>query len=148
MSYGRKNAVIAAAIWTFVLAGLLVTVFLPGPVRFAAPDYGPWRLLSAFFILPGLVTNAWLGWRAKHGKDRGDMDERDDAIARRASQATLVVTVVMVYLLSIILFEAYYETGAVPTGWLWLLAYGTAAVVSLVHALASLFFDVTGLGDA
>lgn len=148
MSYARKNAIIAAVIWTLVLLALTATVLIPGPERFTAPEYSLWRLISAVVVLPGFIVNAWLGWRTKRGRERGDMDERDEAIARRASQATLLVTAMLFYLAAILLYEGYNDTGAVPAGWLWLLAYGGVALVSLVHAVVSLIVDVAGTTDA
>lgn len=144
MSYARKNAVITAVIWALVLAALTATVLIPGPERFTAPEYSFWRLLSAVVILPGFIVNAWLGWRTKRGKETGEMDERDEVVARRASQVTLLVTAMLVYLAAILLYESYHDTRAVPAGWLWLLAYGSVALVSLVHAVASYIVDVTG----
>ena len=128
MSYARTNAVIAAVIWTLVLLALTATVLIPGPERFTAPDYALWRLLSAAVVLPGFIVNAWLGWRTKRGKERGELDERDEAVARRASQGTLIVTAMLVYFAAILLYEGYHDTGAVPVGWLWLLAYGSVAL--------------------
>ncbi len=104
-------------------------------------------MLTAAIILPGFLLNAWLGWRSRRGHQLGELDERDDAIARRASEATLVVVAVLVYVVSIILYETYRDSGAVPTGWLHLLAYGTVAVVSLVHAAATLVVDLSGAGN-
>jgi hypothetical protein len=148
MSYARKNAVIAAVIWTLVLLTLTATVLIPGPERFTAPEYSLWRLISAAVVLPGFLVNAWLGWRTKRGKERGELDERDEAVARRASQGTLLVTAMLVYLAAILLYEGYNDAGVVPAGWLWLLAYGSVALVSLVHAVASFVVDVSGTTDA
>ncbi|MDT8323748.1 MAG: hypothetical protein RRA94_06540 [Bacteroidota bacterium] len=148
MSYARKNAIITAAIWAVVLIGLLLSVLLPGPERFAVPEYAPWRLISAIVILPGFLVNAWLGWRTKRGKERGEIDERDEAIARRASQITLMAIGMVVFLAGILLYDLYRDTGGVPAGWLWLLAYGTVALLSLVHALAGLLLDLRGDPDA
>jgi hypothetical protein len=77
----------------------------------------------------------------------GELDERDDAIARRASEATLIVVAVVVFSTSMILYETHSDSGAVPTGWLYLLAYGTFALVSLVHAVATLVVDMSGAAD-
>lgn len=148
MSYARKNAIITAAIWAAVLAGLLLTVLLPGAERFATPEYAPWRLISAAVILPGFLVNAWLGWRTKRGKERGEMDERDDAIARHASQITLLAVGMIVFLAALLLYDLYRDTNGVPAGWLWLLAYGTVAVLSFVHAAAGLVLDLRGDPDA
>jgi hypothetical protein len=147
MSYARRNAIVATIIWTLILGGLVASVLGPGVSRFTDPDQWIWRLLTAAIILPGFLLNAWLGWRSRRGHQLGELDERDDAIARRASEATLVVVAVLVYVVSIILYETYRDSGAVPTGWLHLLAYGTVAVVSLVHAAATLVVDLSGAGN-
>ena len=147
MSYARRNAIIATIIWTLILGGLIASVLGPGISLFTAPAQGIWRLLAAVIILPGFLLNAWLGWRSKRGRQLGELDERDDAIARRASEATLIVVAVLIYVTSIILYETYHDSGAVPTGWLYLLAYGTVVMVSLVHAVATLVVDLSGAAD-
>ena len=147
MSYAQRNAIIATIIWTLILGGLIASVLGPGVSRFTAPDQWIWRLLAAAIILPGFLLNAWLVWRSKRGRRLGELDERDDAIARRASEATLIVVAVLIYVTSITLYETHHESGAVPTGWLYLLAYGTVAVVSLVHAVATLVVDLRGEAD-
>mgnify|MGYP001217591856 FL=1 len=148
MTYARHNAMITAVIWAVVFAGVLLTVLLPGPGRFVSPEYSIWRLISAIIILPGFLVNAWLGWRSKRGKERGEMDERDAAVSRRAAQVTLFATTIAVFLAALFLYEGYYVAGAVPAGWLWLMAYGTVAFMSFVHAAAALVIDVTGATDA
>ncbi len=147
MSYARKNAIIASIIWTLILGGLIAVVLGPGASRFTAPDQSIWRFLAAAIILPGFLLNAWLGWRSKRGRQLRELDERDEAVARRASVATLIVVAIVVYLTSIILYETHLDSGTVPTGWMYLLAYGTMAVVSLAHAVATLVVDFSGAAD-
>ncbi len=144
MSYARKNAIFATAIWAMILAGLIVLVLGLGVQQFTEPDHWGWRLLAALIILPGFLANAWLGLRTKWGSRTGELDERDEAIGRQASQATLIVLAVVVYLTSILLYEFYSDVGSVPTAWLYLLAYGTLALVYLAHGLATLIIDWTG----
>ena len=147
MSYARRNAIIATIVWSLILGGFIASVLVPGPTQFTAPDQSIWRLLAAAIILPGFLLNAWLGWKSKRGKKLRELDERDEAIARRASEATLIVLALLVYVTSIILYETHLDSGTVPTGWLYLLAYGTMAVVSLVHAVATLVVDWSGAAD-
>ena len=147
MSYARKNALIATIVWTLVFGGLIALVLGPGVNRFAAPDQPIWRMLTAAIILLGFLLNAWLGWRSKKGKKLGELDERDDAIARRASEVTLIVVAMVVFLTALTLYETHRGSGAVPIGWLYLLAYGTVALVSLVHAVATLMVDGKGPAD-
>ena len=147
MSYARKNAIIATIVWTVILGGLIAVVLGPGVEQFTDPERSLWRALTAAIILPGFLFNIWLGWRSKQGKKAGQLDERDDAVARRASEATLIVVTAVIYLTSIILYETHLDSGTVPTGWLYLIAYGTMALVSLVHAAATLVVDANGVTD-
>ena len=144
MSYARKGAIIMTIVWALILGGLIASVLVPGASRFTDPDQSIWRFLTAVIILPGFLLNAWLIWRSRRGRRLGKLDERDEAIARRASEATLIVVGILIFVTSIILYEAYRDTGTVPTGWLYLLAYGTMALVSLVHAVATLVVDRSG----
>jgi len=147
MSIARRNAIAAAIIWALILGGLITAVIKPGAANFTAPEQQIWRILTAIIILPGFLLNAYLGWRSRRGLREGELDERDEAIARRASEATLIVVAILVYLTAIILYETHLPSGTVPTGWMYLLAYGTAALISLVHALATLIVDLTGAAD-
>ncbi len=147
MSYARKGTIMATIIWTLILGGLIASVLVPGASRFTDPDQSIWRFLMAAIILPGFLLNAWLIWRSKRGQRLGKVDERDEAIARQASEVTLIVVGIVVYLTSIILYETHLDSGTVPAGWLYLLAYGTVALVSLVHAVATLVVDWSGAAD-
>ncbi|MBE0644270.1 MAG: hypothetical protein IH600_09335 [Bacteroidetes bacterium] len=147
MSHARKFALISTVVWGLIFIGLLSVVLIPGAEYFADPDRSLWRLLTAAIILPGFVLNGWLGWRSKRLKVDGQLDERDDAIARTASQATLIVVTLAVYLMALSLYEVYSSTGMVPRGWLYLLAYGTVSLVCLVHAAASLVVDLRGTAN-
>ena len=144
MSYARKHALLATIIWAIIFAGLLIVVLGTGVQRFDDPEHAVWRVVVAIIILPGFVLNAWLGWRSKRGHTDGELDERDDAIALRASQVTLMVVAVVVYFSALLLYETHYSSGAVPSGWLYLIAYGTVCLLSLVHAATSLILDIRG----
>ena len=145
MSYARKNAIIAIIVWTVILGGIITIVLGPGVDQFTDPARLVLRGLTAVIILPGFLLNIWLGWRSKQGKAMGELDERDEAIARRASEATLIVVAMLIYLTAIILYEMYLDAGSVPTGWLYLIAYGTLALLPLVHAAATLVIDSSGV---
>lgn len=147
MSIARRNAITAAIIWALILGGLIIAVLKPGAANFTAPEQQIWRILTAIIILPGFILNAYLDWRSRRGHRDGELDERDEAIARRASEATLIVVAILVYLTAIILYETHLASGVVPTGWMYLLAYGTVAMISLVHALSRLIVDLTGAVD-
>lgn len=147
MSHARRQALIALLIWSAVLTGLVAMFLHVGPEQFSDPNSGRYRLAAAAIILPGLVVHFWSLWRSRRGRREGELDERDAFAARQASEVTLVVVSVVIFAASIVLWEAYRDAGAAPAGWFHLTAYGTVALVSLVHAGARLFFDAAGPSD-
>jgi uncharacterized membrane protein len=147
MSYSRKQAFWTAITWALIFGGLLAVVLGQGVSRFVAPDQSNLRLLTAAIILPGFLLTAWLGWRSRRAKQQAELDERDDAIARQASVATLLGVAISVYITSIVLYELHSDSGVVPTGWLYLLAYGTLALIHVIHAVATVVIDFIGVTD-
>lgn len=65
------------------------------------------------------------------------IDERDDYIQKKASSIGLMVSLIYVFLLSIILFVTNRNNGTVNVSWLWFIAYSTFSFgyfsTSLVH---------------
>ncbi len=55
------------------------------------------RLLVALIIMPGFLLNIVLSSLSSRGSKKGDLDERDEAIALRASQMTLIILALVVY---------------------------------------------------
>ena len=147
MSLARRQALISLLIWSMVLTALVALFLHVGPERFSDPSFGRYRLAAAAIILPGYVAYFWSLWRSRRGRSEGELDERDALVARRASEVTLVVVSVVIFSASIVLWEAYRDAGAAPAGWFHLVAYGTVALVSLVHAGARLLVDAAGPDD-
>ena len=148
MSYASKHAAIATIAWLLILIGLVIAVVVPGASTFADSEHSTLRLLTAAIILPGFILNAWFGSRTAKGMKSGEIDERDTEIARRSSEITLSVLAIVVFLSSLMLYEVSVESGTVSRGWMYLMAYGSVALVSLVHAAASLFLDRSGWNNA
>jgi uncharacterized membrane protein len=148
MSYASKHAAIATIAWLAILIGLVLVVVIPGASTFADAEHGVLRLITALIILPGFILNAWYGVKTAKGKKKGDIDERDIEIARRSSEITLVVLAITTFLASLLLYEMSVETGTVSRGWLYLMAYGSVSIVSLVHAASFLILDRQGWTNA
>ena len=147
MSLARRQALISLLIWSLVLTGLVAMFLYVGPEQFSDPGFGRYRLAAAAIILPGYVAHFWSLWKSRRGRSEGELDELDALVARRASEITLVVVSVVVFGAGIVLWEAYRDVGAAPAGWFHLMAYGTVALVSLVHSGARLLVDSAGPGD-
>ena len=111
---------------TWLCTSLLLAL-ATGAEDFAAPVSRGARALTAAIILPGYVLNLGVLWWSRRGRRTGELDERDEIIARRASEATLTILAVLVLAGSIALFETHAEVGTVPVGWLYFMAYGTMA---------------------
>lgn len=55
------------------------------------------------------------------------IDERDQWIQKKASTTALTLTTIYVFLLTILLYIFYEQSGVVPVSWLWFVAYSTYA---------------------
>lgn len=148
MTTARRIATAQLVIWSLILVGLVATVLASGVTHFDDPGNQGRRAIIAGLILVGLVTNTVVIWRARRGREQGELDERDDAVGRRASELTLVALAIVVFVASIALYTAHEQQGTVPAAWLYLMSYGTLALVSLLHAAATLLVDIAGQAHA
>lgn len=146
MSQTRVRAWLAVAIWALAGAGFTIAFFAGGGPSEYADDRAR--------IVAGVVAIAFgyagyliaiLATRARGGKVA--TDERDAQVVAQASRATLIVVLVVVFALSVGLWEGYREAGSVPVGWLWFLAYGVVILASVVHGVATLVVDGRLGGD-
>ncbi len=147
MSTARKQSLISLSVW-FVLSVFLVLVFTSSPIAsFSDPDNSGTRLLVAIVILPGFILNMAVQLWAKRARKTGELDERDEMIANSASEITLIILAILIFILCIVLYETYRGAGVAPVGWFYLMAYGTTSVVSLIHPAVSLVLDYGGKVD-
>jgi hypothetical protein len=125
-----------------VAIGFVVTFFMSGGAE-TYPDDAQRRLIGAIFLACGFFGSPVMLYltRARKGAGRLVSDERDDSIGRRAANGAMVVVLVYVFLTCIVLWESYDGQGAVPVGWMWFLAYSTAALSYLAPATAFLILD-------
>lgn len=147
MTLARRQALISLVVWGAVLIALAAVLFATGPERFSAPEYAMYRLLFAAILLPGYVFSTWSLWRQRRGVRGGEVDERDERVASRASEITLPVVALVLYAVCLTLWEVYKGEPGAPAGWFYILAYLTVILLSLVHAGARLFCDLTGSID-
>ncbi|RKZ15414.1 hypothetical protein DRQ50_07515 [bacterium] len=147
MSLARKQALISGSVWLVITVIFAVNFFSIGAEDFASPAGTRARGLAGAIILPGYIINFFILWWSRRGRRAGDLDERDKAIELRASEQTMIVILMVVFLFGIGLYETHLESGTVPVGWLYLLSYGMVALVSLVHPVLSLINDFAGHAD-
>lgn len=140
MSQTRLRSWWALGIWAAAGVGFALVFFAwGGPAAFGDDRV---RVLAGAIPIAfgyGGYLLAMVVTRARGGEVA--TDERDAQVVARASRGTLVVVLMAVFGLSVGLWEAYREAGAVPVGWMWFLAYGTVIMTFVVHSVATLLVD-------
>jgi len=147
MSLARKHSIVLCSIWFAILVSFCVVFFSTGIDSFSDVERKGGRLSVATIILPGYLISFLLFHRARKGRKKGEMDERDQVIERKASEVSLIIILLIVYASSTGLYESYREAGAVPVGWMYFMAYGSIAFISFLQPAISLIIDYGGLTD-
>ena len=143
MTQGRRRTLWTLLIWSVVAIGFGATVFAyGGPATYVEGQTR--RLVGAVFLAIGFFGTPLMLFltRARSGSGHVVSDERDERISHKATHIGFVVVLLYVFLTCIGLWEAYSETGAVPVGWMWFLAYSTAILAYLSSATAALVLDI------
>lgn len=147
MSLARRIALISSGAWFVIAIAFVLVIQHSGVDGFADPSGDRTRSILAVTILPGYLINFALIWWTRKGRLACEIDERDKKIERRATEVAAVIVLLTVFLFSIGLYDANVDSGAVPVGWLYIMAYGTIVWVSLLHPLLRLMIDFSGTID-
>lgn len=147
MSLARKLAIISCAAWLTIGIASTLLIFDSGLEGLASPSGDRSRSILATIILPGYLIGFALIWWTRNGQRAGEIDERDKKVESRATEIAAIIVLLTVFLVSIGLYDAYIDRGAVPVGWLYILAYGTVVWVSFLHPVLRLIIDFSGTID-
>jgi membrane protease YdiL (CAAX protease family) len=147
MSLARRLAVISSAVWLIIGIAFTFLVLDSGLGGLASSSGERTRSVLAGIILPGYLISFALIWWTYKGRRAGEIDERDKKIESRATGIVGIVVLLTVFLVSIGLYDTYLDRGAVPVGWLYILAYGTIVWVSFLHPVLRLIIDFSGSND-
>ena len=112
-----------------------------------ARDLGVEVIAFPEMCLPGYLIGFALIWWTRKGQRAGEIDERDKKVERRATEIAAIIVLLTIFLVSIGLYDAYIDSGSVPVGWLYIMAYGTIVWVSLLHPVLRLIIDFSGAAD-
>ena len=133
MNISYKRSIITCVIFGILFIYLITVFGIIGPDKFL--DSKIHMVITSVviaiamisFVLVILFTN----------KKSNIVDERDDYIQKKASSIGLLISLMYVFLLSIILFVINRNSGVIHVSWLWFIAYSTFAFgyffTSLVH---------------
>jgi uncharacterized membrane protein len=104
------------------------------------------HMLAAAAIGFGFVAY-WSGlWLTRRKGDQVAADERDSQVVARASQVTLIIVLIVVFLCCTTLWTIHEPAGVLDVGWMWLLAYGSMLVGLITNAVMVLVFDRVSRG--
>lgn len=131
VSYKRS---IATSIIFGILFCFLVTFFaVVGPEHYL--DKLIYSIISSVAVLISMLSFALM--LLLTNKKENIVDERDGVIQKKASSVGLIVSLMYVFLLSIVLFVAYRNEGVLNVSWMWFIAYSTFAFgyffTSIIH---------------
>jgi fatty acid desaturase len=147
MSLARKLALISCAAWLAIGIGSTMLILDSGLDGLASASGDRTRSILAAIILPGYLIGFALIWWTRKGQRAGEIDERDKKVERRATEIAAIIVLLTIFLVSIGLYDAYIDSGSVPVGWLYIMAYGTIVWVSLLHPVLRLIIDFSGAAD-
>lgn len=141
LSQTRQRAWLITGIWSLAGVGFFLTFFMGGgPGTF--PEDSARHLLGAVFMAFGFGGHGLAWWLTRRRKGGPLLtDERDFQVSARASQATLVVVLVVIFSFAIGLWVAFEDEGSVPAGWMWFLAYGEVILAYVTSGVAALIVD-------
>ena len=145
MSQTRLRAWLAAVVWSIAGAGFFLAFFSGGGVSDFDTDSRR-HMLGAAAIGFGFLAY-WSGlWFTRRREGRIVADERDSQVVARASQVTLIVVLILVFLGCISLWTVHEPAGVLDVGWMWFLAYGSMLVGLITNAVMVLIFDRSSVG--
>jgi uncharacterized membrane protein len=136
MNRDQKRALYSLLIWSVVIVIFIPLFFINGGADTWVP--GSIRVIvTSSFIIAGFILFFLMLALTKRKRLSGvERDERDILIGRRASEITLTIVVVYVFLTCIILYFVYGEINTIPRGWLWFLGC-TCLFISYISSSAS-----------
>ncbi len=140
MTQTRVRAWLATIVWTISAVGFFLAYFSGGgPSEF---DTDSRRHLAAAAAIAFGFAAYWSGlWLTRKREGQVVADERDFQVVARASQATLIVVLVIIFLMCTLLWLIHEAEGVVDVGWMWFLAYGCMLLALVTNAVFVLILD-------
>ena len=143
MTQPQKRALFSLTVWGAVLITFIIIFFSGGgPATYV---HSKSRILhGAILFAVGYLGYLLMLYLTRIRPDARPLvkDERDERVAKQANGAALIALLFYIYVTCIVLYIVYGDSGAVPVGWMWFLAYSTAFLGYVAHAAATLLLDL------
>ncbi|MGD2123469.1 MAG: DUF2178 domain-containing protein [Gemmatimonadota bacterium] len=145
MSQTRLRAWLATVVWSVAGIGFFLAFFSGGGAADFDTDSRR-HMLAAVAIGFGFLAY-WTGlWVTRRKGTQVVADERDFQVVARASQITLIIVLVLMFLFCTVLWLVHESAGVLDVGWMWFLAYGCMVVALVTNALMVLVLDRSSIG--
>ncbi|XFA98892.1 hypothetical protein ACAG96_08450 [Candidatus Izemoplasma sp. B36] len=136
MTVSYKRSLITCILFGFLFIFLSVYFYIVGPQAYLDTKIH-FVINSIVFVL---TFGAFITMLIFTNNKDYVIDERDAYVQRKSYGIGLLVSLIYVFLISIILFMDNRYTGTVNAAWLWFLAYSTFAFSYFITSLVILFY--------
>ena len=141
MTHWQKREFLSLFVWCLAAVGFVYSFLsVNGPAGFVDDSFQ--RNLAGGFIAAGIIGQSIIGYlmRRREKSNQILVDERDERIMRRALEIVYPILAIIIFLTCIILHDFYQESGNVPVGWIWFIAYIVFILTYLSKSLGFLVF--------
>jgi len=139
MSKAVKVLIAQMIIWSMVAIVMLVVVSMPGTIKNWGDNALKTVLLGALVFL-GYGSDFAFQLSSRSKRWGYQKDERDRHINTKAVNFSMIALLLYIFIFSITLYTVYESAGALPVGWMWILAYSSIVEANLSVRLASLLY--------
>jgi uncharacterized membrane protein len=126
MNIELKRSIFTMILFCTLFLFITIDFAILGPSSFLSK---PNTIIVAGMVLLVMLSFFYMLYQTK--STRMVIDERDKWIQLKASTTALQLTVIYVFLLAIVLYIIYEDTGNLPVSWMWFLAYSSYAFAFL-----------------
>ncbi|SHJ12335.1 hypothetical protein SAMN02745751_01801 [Dethiosulfatibacter aminovorans DSM 17477] len=137
MSKKLRQSIIHLIIWSIVAVGFIL-IFSRANTIVNWTDNRAEKIILAILFLTGFGGDAILGMAFRGKGNEVDSDERDAAVTGKAMEASYIVTLLYVFLVTISIYTKYESAGTVNVGWLWFIAYSLVIVANVSSSICTI----------
>lgn len=137
MSKQMKQSIIHLIIWSVVALGFII-VFSGADTITNWTDNRIEKVILAILFLIGFGGDAVLGFVFRKKGDEIIKDERDISVSGKAMEASYIITILYVFLVTISIYTKYESEGMVHVGWLWFIAYSLVIMANISSSVCTI----------
>ncbi len=137
MKKALRFNVLHLILWSLVSVAFL-WVFLAFDAISNWGDNALKSILLALLFVVGFGGDMILRFKFKLNKNETEADGLCDSLRLKAMESSYIATLLYIFIAAISIYIRYEDSGLVPVGWLWFIAYSLVLVVHIASSLAIL----------